>query len=80
MRTGSCAFCMNSKPISADKKQWLIHLSTHRESMIKCLVECYPSCVLCLNSEPSTATNIFANNQGSSYYRKHSPDYFYDHL
>lgn len=54
MRAGSCVFCVNSKRISADKKQWLIHLSGHREQMIRYVVEQYPNCVLCSHSESFT--------------------------
>ncbi|HIH06849.1 MAG TPA: hypothetical protein HA236_01085 [Candidatus Nitrosotenuis sp.] len=41
-----CVFCDNPKPIFADKRQWLIHLSEHREKIIGYIIDNFEKCPL----------------------------------
>jgi hypothetical protein len=62
--SSSCMYCKNQKRIEADKTSWLIHLSSHREDIIKQLTDETTSCVFCAYSE------IFANKKhAASHYR-----------
>ncbi|MEM3024991.1 MAG: hypothetical protein QXW37_04615 [Candidatus Nitrosotenuis sp.] len=45
-RQASCIFCERPRLIYADKKQWLIHLATHREAIIKYIVDNFEKCPL----------------------------------
>lgn len=45
--TSMCLYCSNQQMISADSKQWMIHMTKHRQDIVKELVELSPSCVLC---------------------------------
>lgn len=42
----SCIFCQPPKSVYADKNQWLRHLATHREAIIKYIVDNYEKCPL----------------------------------
>lgn len=41
-----CVFCENPKLLFANKKQWLIHLATHREAIIAYIVDHVETCPL----------------------------------
>lgn len=41
-----CMFCEHPKSIYADKTQWFIHLSTHREAIIQYIVDHFEKCPL----------------------------------
>ena len=40
----ACIFCMPQKTVSAEKRQWMLHLRKHREAIIKLIVESYSQC------------------------------------
>ena len=62
--SGKCRYCENGKQITADKTSWLIHLASHRETIIKHLTDTTDSCVFCTYSE------MFANKKhAASHYR-----------
>jgi hypothetical protein len=42
-----CPYCFNERVISADSKQWIIHMTKHRQDIIINLVGLSPNCVLC---------------------------------
>ncbi len=41
-----CIFCDQLREVYADKRQWLIHLTTHREAIIAYIVDHFEKCPL----------------------------------
>ena len=42
-----CPYCFDERAISADSRQWMIHMTKHRQEIIIDLVESSSSCLLC---------------------------------
>jgi hypothetical protein len=62
--TSTCLYCINGRQITADKSQWLMHLSGHREEIIKNLSNTSSSCIFCICPER------FANKEhAAAHYR-----------
>ena len=60
----TCPYCEKTKPTTASKTSWMIHLYGHRENIIKHITDQTSACVFCAYSE------IFANKKhASSHYR-----------
>jgi len=67
MITNQCDYCFDEKMVTADKRQWVIHLAGHRPDIIHSLSQVSSHCIL----YPCAAS--FANQiQARSHYR-------YDH-
>ena len=52
MITSTCPYCFNEKMMSADAKQWMIHLSEHRADIIYSMSLAQTSCLLCQHDLP----------------------------
>lgn len=59
-----CQYCFDERQVSADRTQWLIHLSKHREDIIKSLCLMSDLCLFCAYAKP------FSNRiEAASHYR-----------
>ena len=47
LKSSLCPFCSKPRIFIAENKQWSIHLASHREQIIRYIVDNFPSCVLC---------------------------------
>ena len=78
--TSTCIFCTSQKIVSAEKRQWMLHLRKHREAIIKLIVERYAKCPV--GAYPKTFTDRieFASHLRWAHTKTELYDWAFDNL
>lgn len=79
-RTTSCVLCEKPRIITAEDRQWLIHIANHREKIIKFIVDNFSSCPLCAYPDKFYDKVTAANHLRWYHSKKHLNDWFFKNI
>lgn len=78
--SSSCILCNRSKIVTAEKKQWNIHLASHREDIIRYITDNFAYCVICTYGKPFDDKSQAAAHLRWAHKRSELIDWYFNHL